>query len=232
MPHRPRINLVGYEHAKEVARECAYCGKPATTDDHIPPQALLIGVPKSEMPYVRSCESCNNGASDDDEYFRDVALKYHRVSDRPEAQPAIDRMFRAFANPKKIRYAQATLRSFADLRIETAAGIDLGIQPAYGVNTDRLVSASERYVRGLHLLERKTRVPVDHAVHMRIDPESIFAKQDYWASMFSSGQAHIVKEHVFWYKWVNPADCTSASAWLLVFFDAFPILGFIRPSRD
>jgi hypothetical protein len=217
---------------KKISRECAYCGEPATTDDHIPPQALLIDVPKSKKPNVPSCKDCNNDASDDDEYFRDVILKYHRVADRPEAQPAIEKMFRAFSMLEKKRYAQATLKSFAELRAETTAGIDLGIQSAYSVDASRFMRASERYVRGLYFHQHKIRVPEDHAVHIDFNVESFLEKQDYWASMFSSGPIHTIKEHVFWYKCASPTDCTSSSIWLLVFFDSFPILGFIRPKTS
>ena len=92
-----------------TAPECAYCGGLATTEDHIPPQSLLPGVPRKKRPSVPSCGDCNHGASDDDEYFRDVVLKYHRVADKPEASSAVDAMVRAMGHPRKVGYAQAVL---------------------------------------------------------------------------------------------------------------------------
>jgi hypothetical protein len=49
---------------------CAYCGNPATTVDHIPPECLYTPPRPSNLVTVPACSSCNNGASDDDEVFR------------------------------------------------------------------------------------------------------------------------------------------------------------------
>ena len=212
-----------------TADTCAYCGAPATTEDHIPPQALLVGVPRSARPSVRSCAACNNGASDDDEYFRDVVLKYHRVSEQPAAAPAIAKMIRAIALPAKAKYAAATLRSFEDIRVVTPAGIDLGIRPAYRVNEGRIAKAAERYVRGLHRSELGVCVPAEHTVRIQANPESILQEQARLVRVFASGTTRTVQPGVFWYKWVVPADRPSASAWLLVFYDALPLLGLVHP---
>lgn len=209
--------------------ECAYCGGAATTDDHIPPQSVLPGVPKRSRPHVPSCISCNNGASDDDEYFRDVVLKYHRVTDRPEAEPAVSAMVRAMAHPKKVRYAKAVLGSIFDVDVSTPAGVYLGKQPVFRLDRERLERAIRRYIRGLHLLARGTRVPSDHTVGVRANPEALLDRQDDLAKLFSSGELVVIKDGVFWYKWVVPTDRPSASGWLLVLFDAFPILATVRP---
>jgi hypothetical protein len=79
--------------------ECAYCPKPATTRDHVPPQGLAKGMPNK--PWVPSCLDCNRGASKDDEYMqrlamlcgadacsdaRDVEERFMRALEREEAK--------------------------------------------------------------------------------------------------------------------------------------------------
>jgi hypothetical protein len=210
-------------------RQCAYCGQPASGEDHIPPQSLLRGVPRGKRPHVPACSACNTGASNDDEYFRDTVLKYHRVSDKPEAQSGIEAMVRGVRNARKRWYAEAMLRSFYDVRVETRSGINLGLQPAYRVDATRLARACERYIRGLHVIARGAPIPADHWVRVHLNVEDILARQSEIASFFHAGTTHMVGERIFWYKIVIPLDRPSASAWLLVFFDAFPILGVVHP---
>ena len=49
---------------------CAYCGEPATTYDHVPPQCLYTRPLPSNLVTVPACAACNNGASKDDAEFR------------------------------------------------------------------------------------------------------------------------------------------------------------------
>ena len=49
---------------------CANCDRPANTRDHVPPEKLFTPPRPSNLITVPSCGSCNHGASDDDEVFR------------------------------------------------------------------------------------------------------------------------------------------------------------------
>jgi hypothetical protein len=211
----------------ETSLECAYCGEAADTDDHVPAQALLAGVPKRERPSVRSCASCNQGASDDDEYFRDVVVKYHAVGDRDEAQPILESVQRALSHPMKKGYAIATLRSWGESRVMTRSGLDLGVQPVYSIDVARVARVVTRYVRGLHRRETGVRITADQ-VSAVINVEWIKETQRELAGMLAGGTVRMVKPGVFWYKWAIPYDAPGASLWLLTFFDAFPVVGIVR----
>ncbi len=78
-----------------MATECAYCGSPdAKTDDHIPAKSIYKpGV--NAPPRVKACDACNNGASDGDEYLRDILLRHYLVADLPGAERQVAAMFRA-----------------------------------------------------------------------------------------------------------------------------------------
>jgi 5-methylcytosine-specific restriction endonuclease McrA len=56
-----------------IARDrtlCAYCGEPATTDDHVPPKFLYTLPLPSNLVTAPACATCNNGPSNDDAEFR------------------------------------------------------------------------------------------------------------------------------------------------------------------
>lgn len=58
---------------------CYFCGKPATTDEHIPPQCIFFGNVNGEpnrknLITVPSCEEHNLGKQKDDEYLRFVLI--------------------------------------------------------------------------------------------------------------------------------------------------------------
>jgi hypothetical protein len=201
---------------------------PADTDDHIPPRALFAKRTGSRLVTVKSCRRCNEGVSDDDEYFRDTVLKYHRVSELPRAESQVAAMLRAAANPRKARYTAATLRGFTEVSVITPAGIDLGVQPAYRVNGDRIERAARRYVRGLHRHELGRRVPDSAEVMVAVNPEAVFDEQPQIVSIFRGGAPRVVEEGVFWYTSVRAIDNPEASGWLLVFFDEFAIIGSVR----
>lgn len=205
---------------------CAYCGNAAESEDHIPAQGLLRGVPRGARPSVPACLACNLHASDDDEYFRDTVVKYHRVADKPEAAAAFGAMMRALRHPKKRGYAAATLRGLRDRRVITYAGIDLGMQPTYDVDLDRICRCVSRYVRGLHFREVGTRVPSDN-VRALANPESLL-RDERLGEFIRAGTLRVVKPRVFSYSWFHPYDRPTASVWVLVFFDALPFMGIVH----
>lgn len=48
---------------------CVYCGRRATTRDHVPPRSLLERPFPANLPTVPCCERCNRGYSLDEQYF-------------------------------------------------------------------------------------------------------------------------------------------------------------------
>ena len=159
-------------------------------------------------------------------------VKYHRVADRPEAQRAVEAMMRALQKPEKRAYAQRAVDSYHDVVAVTRAGIYLGKQPAYHVDAPRIAKTAERYVRGLHFLERGARVPDDHEIRVLVNVESIINAQSRIASAFAASTLRVVGERIFHYRWAAPSDRPTASAWLLVFFDSFPLFALIHPPHD
>jgi len=48
---------------------CAYCGGPTETRDHVPSKVLLDEPYPTNLPVVPACQKCNQGFSQDEEYF-------------------------------------------------------------------------------------------------------------------------------------------------------------------
>jgi hypothetical protein len=215
-----------------TAYECAYCAaQTATTDDHIPAKAFFAKGSRPALVTVKACSACNQGASADDEYFRDTVVKHHRVAELPQAQAQVAAMLRAAAHPRKQGYAEAILQSFVDVEVRTPAGLHLGVQPAFRVNGDRLRKTAERYIRGLHRHEFGYRVPEGAVVSVAVNPQKVFEKQADVLRVFTAGTTRVVQAGVFFYSFVRPADNPAASAWLLVFFEEFAVLGTVRPPK-
>lgn len=228
---RPQVSFCVRPHPtseRDVMSECAYCGEAAVTEDHIPAQALLPGVPRASRPAVPACRRCNEGASEDDEYFRDIVVQHHTVGEKPEAQPLLDKFLRALANPRKRGYAIQTLKDFDSMRVLTPSGIDLGLQPAYRVSTERLIRVVTRYVRGLHAHALGRTVPAER-VHALVNSNWIAHEASSLSAMLNGGHRRVVKSGVFSYFWNHPHDEPSASVWLLLFFDALPFVGVVHP---
>jgi len=212
--------------------ECAYCGKVASaTDDHIPPRSIYSKPYPPDRPSVKACAECNNGASDDDEYFRDIVLKYEHVSDLPAAREQVAKMIRAIAKPEKKKYAAAVLSSFTEIELRSEGGIILGKAPAYKVDGARFTRAASRYVRGLYRYQLGKRVPDDMETHVTANPDGVNTIAKTVVSTFRGAPRRVVQSGVFWYAWLEFQDVPGAYGWLLVFFDHFPVLGTIRPKR-
>jgi len=208
--------------------ECAYCGLPtADTDDHIPPKSIYQKPGPSHAPSVKACASCNHGASQDDEYFRDTVLMYYRVADLPQAQQQFEAMFRAVRNPNKRKYAEAVLRGFVEREVRTTAGLILPPLTGYKIDVPRLERTVARYVTGLYRHQLGARVPDGATVRTAVKPDVIVAHTPEVLGIFNRGSRRVVQEGVFWYSWRLVKD--GGSAWLLVFFDAFPLLGIVYP---
>lgn len=50
-----------------------------------------------------------------------------------------------------------------------------------------------------------------------------------WSEMFALAAIRVVEKGVFFYRFMSVPEAPDASGWLLVFYDAFPIVAFIDP---
>ena len=208
--------------------ECTYCGQvKEVTDDHIPPKSIYKDPMPSCLPTVKSCAECNQGSSEDDEYFRDTVLKYHAVSGKPQAKKQLAAMYRAATIPQKRKYTDRTISAFIKTDVMSSGGIYLGTVPAYRIERQRLESAVERYVRGLYRYDTKLRLPDDRHIKVIINPEVLYRWRQQIEDLLAGARSKTIQEGVFWYSWQPLEDKPETSFWLLVFYDSFPIIAVI-----
>lgn len=213
------------------AYECAYCGAIApATDDHVPPRSFFRGLAQLQLRSVKACEPCNRGASLDDEYFRDTVLKYHRVSDQSQAQSAVESMMRAMALPAKRQYAAATMSSLRSVEVVDPVSGLLAVRDAVSVDECRLQRTAIRYARGLHRAEYGVRVPADMPARAVVNPEAVHANAEAFELGFRGADLIDIQLGVFWALVRRERESRSTSTWLMVFYDAFPVIVAFRPS--
>jgi hypothetical protein len=68
-----RLHMTRNQRRQKLLGDCAFCGQPATTEDHIPPQGMFApGTP--DLMWVPACDPCNKSTTKDDEFFQRLAF--------------------------------------------------------------------------------------------------------------------------------------------------------------
>jgi hypothetical protein len=185
---------------------CAYCAQPATTNDHVPPKTLFTPPLPSNLITVPACGSCNNGASDDDEVFRNelsiVAGSFG------ESANAGERL-------------QPSLRSIRrNVERYSAGGIYLGLGYAVPVTRGAQDRVLRRIVRGLYWHHFRAALSTDSHIELVFIDKN---KLDWQGALSVLGKLH--PQHVligdgdtFQYFYGRAADDPAFSFWLLIIF--------------
>src|SRR5215469_5207094 len=147
---------------------CAYCARPATTHDHVPPKTLYTPPLPHNLVTVPACRPCNNRASKDDEIFRnELSIMAGSFGESANAAERLEPTMRA------IRRNKATLA-----RIVTSAqmveryspgGIYLGHGYAVPLVPGLQQRVLTRTVRGLHWHHFQNRLAEDAVTLVFID---------------------------------------------------------------
>lgn len=146
---------------KFAGQQCAYCPNPAQSPDHVPPKNLFAKPRPAEMVEVPSCNRCNHGASNDDEYFRAVLAMLEPTERHPDVQRVLPDVHRALDNPKKKGFALSFIKTILPVRRVTPAGVYAGLAPTFSFDKSRLLRVVERTTKGLLYHERGARLPPD-----------------------------------------------------------------------
>jgi hypothetical protein len=198
---------------------CAYCGEPAITRDHVPPENLFTPPRPSNLITVPACGDCNHGASDDDEVFRnELSIMAGSFGESAGAAERLRPTMRGIRRNKKT-LTRMVLGSQLVERYSTG-GIYLG--HGYAVPTvpgvqERVIT---RIVRGLYW----------HHFHNSLDADArvtlvfIDKRKPQWEYALSSlRRLHL--RHVligdgetFQYLYGQATDDPTYSVWLLIFF--------------
>ena len=139
--------MAGRKQPKPTQR-CTFCPRPATTSDHIPPKGLFAQRP-SNLITVPACEACNNGTSDDDEYFRQIAMAAETVSGSPDADPVSEKIIRSFQRKEARGFREKFFEDLRPVSLWTTSGLYAGESFAYSLESDRLMKTCIKIVKDL-----------------------------------------------------------------------------------
>lgn len=145
-------------------KPCAYCGAPATTKDHIPPKSLLAKPYPDNLITVPSCATCNNGASKDDEYFRNTLLLRFETFHNGEVQKLLPTMHRALFNPAYPGFRKTIEKTLEGVELRTPTGLFVARTGSFKIEPDRLTRVVQRITKGLYYEERGQRLSDDSVV--------------------------------------------------------------------
>lgn len=213
---------------------CVYCGKPADTSDHIPPQCIFAEPRKESLIEVPSCNSCNKGFSKDDEYFRTVLTMIEGVEENFDASKVFQNVHRSFSKPKKKGFTKSFINTLQITPKTTHSGLFIGFAPTFEFNKTRILRIAERIVRGLTWIENTVPIldnfevtafwALDFANDVKASSQSLRNLAGYVYSKSSK----VVGKEVFRY-WVSfldeyPEAITGQSVWLLRFYERIDIL--------
>ena len=198
---------------------CAYCDNPAMTRDHLPPEKLFTPPLPDNLITVPACDQCNNGASNDDEVFRnELSIMAGSFGESAKAaerlQPALRGIRRNKAMLKRMVTASQLVERY------TPSGLYLGHGYAVPVVPGVQQRVINRIVRGLYWHHLQTRLGDDAQVTLVF----IDKRKPHWREALYTFQSlhlrHVVigDGETFQYLYGRANDDPAFSVWLLIFF--------------
>lgn len=148
---------------------CVYCGQPATTDDHIPPQTIFGENKPKDMIEVPACKKCNNGASQDDEYFRRLCLNLGTEGNQAaeEAQAAF---FRSLERKEAKGMRRGFFQRLVPVEVKSGGGLFIGHTLGIRLEKNRLDKVFNRIIRGLFWRHQGQRLPDGYEAEWEVLP--------------------------------------------------------------
>jgi hypothetical protein len=199
--------------------KCAYCDRPASTRDHVPPESLFTPPRPINLITVPACGDCNQGASDDDEVFRnELSIMAGSFRESANAAERLEPTERAILRNKAMR--QKMVHAAKPVERYSMGGIYLGRGYAVPLNSEAHRRVLTRIVRGLYWHQTENSLGNDvHVELMRIDKTT-----PNWQEIFDIPRRLRLQNilvgdgDTFQYFWGNARDDPTRSVWILMFF--------------
>jgi hypothetical protein len=198
---------------------CAYCGNPATTRDHIPPQNLFTPPRPDNLITVPACKQCNNGVSDDDEVFRnELSFMAGSFGESAKAGERAQTALRGIRRNKAMLVR--TVTSARPVERYTQSGLYLGRGYAVPLEPGVQQRVITRIVRGLYWHHFNARLENDAQITLVFIDKRRPHWQEALYTLRSLSPAHrlIGDGETFQYLYGRANDDPAFSVWLLIFF--------------
>lgn len=208
---------------------CGYCGRTEPlTRDHIPPRSLFEKPYPSDLITVPCCETCREGWSDDDEYFRAAVVSSLNVYGESKAQQACDALLRSIEKPQKKGFAKRILQSLHDVEIKSESGIYLGTVPAFSLDKSRIHRVLQRIIRGLFFHSFQCPLPLSYEALCYFQQFG-FGYLPQKLNMITFPQSHSIGNGTFEFSYRQIHEDKNSTVWVGLFYSRLPFIGFTRP---
>lgn len=214
-----------------TAATCAYCGAPEETRDHVPPRGIFAGLLglgfDGNLITVPSCKACNNAASKDDDYFRQVMVAMETIEGATVPSPVLDTIQRAVQRAEKEGFRtplHALARTSRKIWVWTEGTMQARLKTAVEIEWPRVRRTALRIARGLYWHHARYRVPEDFEVTIYGEGERARftqEQQDFWHDLAQDtlrGTKRIVHPEAFMYAINTVADDPRIATLVFVFY--------------
>lgn len=187
-------------------RECAYCGKPATSKDHVPPKNLF-SKGTDRLITVPACDQHNNAFSGLDERFREAVSFIVGVNTEhtKEIWQRVRGSFRR--NPRRLLEIISTSIDISEIN-----------RKAILIDAQLMQDMGERIVKAFYWIQYKSRIDPNLSMQVSWIPidEAISLLEGMHRRSIGNGQ--------FFYAYGRLDSDPTVSMWLLIFHQSLAIL--------
>lgn len=217
-------------------RECAYCGAPATTRDHVPPRSLFPKPRPQNLITVPSCPKCNNAQSRNDELFRIALVLRDGVLQNAKATEIARSAIRGLSRDESAGLRRSILQTFQRGESVAGAGPAAGEALLYSVPLSRITAVSDRITRGLYYHHFRKRVPTGYLVTSKPASALRSTDEDGWSFLLglvssTSGWIGSIDPEIFRYKFERARDDPDATFWVFAFYGMTAFLSVTVPDK-
>lgn len=222
----------------EKPAKCIYCGKPATTVDHIPPKNLFSKPRPSDLITVPACNSCNNGASRDDDYFWSRIIIKREVGGHRAVKGVLPTLFRSLGRAQQRGFTRQFYDDIQPVEEFTPGGLYLGTGAGYVPDHDRMLRVVRRTAVGLYFREFGRPMPRSYEMDVSGfsnippgDPGAVTMFTDTIRKIVAGRKATVVGDGVFAYSYQTVSDRPRFSVWAMEFFESEAYIGICGPKH-
>lgn len=206
---------------------CALCGEVClVTKEHFVMQGLWFGARPNGTLTVRTCAKCNHGASDDDEYFRNM-IAIAVSEDHPGARRLFEsKVISSLRSNRKMR--QELFRGMTYRKPTTPQGLLLPTRPFYEIDAHRMDRILCKIVRGLFFKARNRPLPKSYGVYLLTHADS--ANVDFIQSFCSTlCPPQTFGDDVFFWRFSGDPSDENMTRWVFGFYNSVAFLAATLP---
>lgn len=214
-----------------LKKSCDYCGKAATTVDHVVPRCLFPVKNPGTLVTVPACKKCNADKATDDDYLRDMMVIDIDNSRHPVAQELLRGKVARSARSNRSHLAR-DIRSYSKLiPRHSKGGLYLGHLLGTPLQSDRVNRIIKWITRGLYFKINGVVLREDYVCDVRrVD---VFRVDLAIKNMNDLGDTlwRTIGDNVFACLHVRNSEDHSSTLWLQRYYDVFIIVSTHSPAE-